>query len=158
MHSPEKVGRDAGVLAGGDPCGITVTDDMEALIALESDCVIYAAAGPEMDAAAVPDYLRFLEAGINVSTVTSPALVYPPAFHRPWTEQLTRAAEVGGATLYASGIEPGFAGDFLPLVLATQSNQIRSIRTVELFLYDTYPVTFLMKDAMGFGMPSTTSR
>lgn len=153
VHTPEKVGQDAGVLAGSDPIGITATDDIDALLALRPDCVVYAASGPEQDAAAVPDYIRILEAGINVVTVTSPALVYPPAFEPTWTEQLAHAAEAGGASLYASGIEPGFAADQLPLVLATQSNTIRSIRTAELFLYDTYPVTFVMMDVMGFGRP-----
>ncbi|HXZ61998.1 MAG TPA: hypothetical protein VEG62_04585 [Acidimicrobiales bacterium] len=153
VHSPEKVGQDAGVLAGLGPIGLPTTDDAQALLALAPDCVVYAASGPERDAAAVPDYLRILEAGVNVVTVTSPALVYPPGFHPEWTAQLERAAEAGGASLYASGIEPGFAADQLPLVLATQSNTIRSIRASELFLYDKYPVTFTMMDVMGFGKP-----
>lgn len=38
------------------------------------------------------------------------------------------------------------------LTLATQSHTIRSIRTQELFRYDTYPVTFMMFDVFGFGM------
>jgi hypothetical protein len=153
VHSPEKVGRDVGELVGLGHIGLTATDDVDALIALAPDCVIYAASGPEQDAAAVPDYLRMLESGINVVTVTSPALVYPPGFDPIWAEQLAQAAQAGGASLYASGIEPGFAADQLPLLLATQSNTIRSIRSSELFLYDKYPVTFVMMDVMGFGMP-----
>jgi hypothetical protein len=153
VHNPEKVGRDAGVLAGLEPIGLAATNDVDALLALAPHCVVYAASGPERDAAAVPDYVRILEAGVNIVTVTSPALVYPPGFNPTWTEQLARAAEAGGVSLYASGIEPGFAADQLPLVLATQSNTIRSIRTSELFLYDQYPVTFMMMDVMGFGKP-----
>jgi 2,4-diaminopentanoate dehydrogenase len=64
VHSPEKVGRDAGELAGGEPIGITATDDADALIALQPDCVVYSASGPERDAAAVPDYERLLESGL----------------------------------------------------------------------------------------------
>ena len=34
VHTPEKVGPDAGVLAGMEPIGLTVTDDFDALLAL----------------------------------------------------------------------------------------------------------------------------
>jgi hypothetical protein len=152
VHSPEKEGRDAGELAGMEPIGVRATNDVDAVLAEQPDCVVYAASRPEMDAGAVPD-ARLLEAGVNVVTVTSSSLVYPPAFAPPWPAQLTEAAERGRASLYASGIEPGFAADQLPLVLATMSNTITSIRSSELFLYDKYPVEFMMRDAMGFGLP-----
>ena len=67
MHTPEKVGQDAGVLVGMEPIGLAVTDDFDAA-PLRPDCVVYAASGPEQDAAAVPDYVRFLDAGVNVVT------------------------------------------------------------------------------------------
>jgi len=153
VHSPDKEGRDAGELAGMDPIGLPATNDVDVILAARPQCVIYAASGPQLDAAAVPDYVRLLEAGVNVVTVTSWSLVYPPAFEPTWLEQLTAAAERGGASLYASGIEPGFAADQLPLVLATMSNTIRSVRSSELFLYDQYPVEFVLRDSMGFGLP-----
>ena len=43
------VGRDAGELAGVGPVGVTATGDVDALIGLEPDCVVYAASGPERD-------------------------------------------------------------------------------------------------------------
>ena len=33
VHSPEKVGKDAGELAGGEPMGVVATNDADALIA-----------------------------------------------------------------------------------------------------------------------------
>lgn len=80
VHSADKVGRDAGELAGGDPLGVAATDDAEALIACKPDCVVYAASGPERDGAAVPDYLRLLAAGINVVSTSSTSLVHPPSY------------------------------------------------------------------------------
>ena len=47
VHSPEKDGRDVGELAGGGAIGLAATNDAAALIALEPDCVVYAASGPE---------------------------------------------------------------------------------------------------------------
>jgi hypothetical protein len=153
VHSPEKVGRDAGELAGIDPIGLAATNDAEALIALRPDCIVYTACGPERDGAAVPDYIRFLEAGINVVSTTSTRLVYPPAFDQPALDQMTGAAKSGSASFYASGLFPGFASDELALLLATQSNDIRTVRTTEVSLNDHYPVADVMMDGMGFGRP-----
>ena len=80
VHAPEKVGRDAGELAGVEPMGVMATNDADALIALAPDCVVYAASGPQRDAAAVPDYVRLLRAGINVVSTSSTSLVYPPSY------------------------------------------------------------------------------
>ena len=128
VHTPEKVGRDAGELAGVEPLGIAATNDADALVALAPDCVVYAASGPERGAGAVPDYVRLLEAGINVVTTTSTELVYPPVADAALRERLSKAAEAGGASLYASGIFPGFASDELALLLDHAVRDIRSIR------------------------------
>lgn len=154
VHSPEKVGVDAGVLAGGAPIGVRATDDADALIALAPDCVVYAASGPERDAAAVPDYVKLLGAGINVVSTSSTSLVFPPSYHAPqWREQLESAAETGNASLYVSGIFPGFASDQLALLMTTQSKSIRTIKVTEVALNDHYPVADVMMDGMGFGRP-----
>lgn len=154
VHSAEKVGRDAGELVGGEPLGLTVTDDADALIALRPDCVVYAASGPERDGGAVPDYLRLLSAGINVVSTSSTSLVYPPAYFSPeWREQMTAAARDGGASFYASGIFPGFASDELALLLSTQSKTIRCLTVTEVALNDHYPVADVMMNGMGFGRP-----
>ncbi len=152
VHSPDKVGKDAGELAGGEMTGVTATNDADALIALKPDCVVYAASGPERDAAAVRDYLRLLAAGINVVSTSSTSLVYPPAYFAPdWYNQLDAAAKAGGASFYGSGIFPGFASDQLALLMATQSKSIRSITASEVALNDHYPVADVMMDGMGFG-------
>jgi hypothetical protein len=115
--------------------------------------VCYSASGEALDAAAVPDLARMLAAGINVVTVSTPGLVHPASYRPEWRAQLETAAAKGNATLYASGIEPGFAGDQLPLTLMTMSDTVRSVRTQEIFRYDGYPVAFVMFDVFGFGKP-----
>jgi hypothetical protein len=154
VHSPEKVGKDAGTLAGIDPIGVTATNDANALIALQPDCVVYAASGPDRDAGAVPDYLKLLEAGINVVSTSSTSLVYPPAYYSPeWRDQMQTAAKAGGASFYASGIFPGFGSDQLALLLSTQSKKIRCLKVTEVALNDHYPVADVMMNGMGFGHP-----
>ncbi len=150
VHTPEKVGRDAGELAGVDPLGVVATDDIDLLIGLAPDCVVYAASGPERGAGAVPDYERLLGAGINVVTTTSTDLVHPPSADETLRARLERAAQKGGASIYASGIFPGFASDELALLLTTQSRSIRTIRLIEVSLNDHYPVADVMMDGLGF--------
>jgi hypothetical protein len=48
-------------------------------------------------------------------------------------------------------MEPGFAADQLPLTMLTLSDTVRSVRTLEIFLYDEYPVEFMMREVFGFG-------
>ena len=154
VHSQDKVGKDAGTLAGIDPVGVTATNDADALIALRPDCVVYAASGPDRDAGAVPDYVNLLEAGINVVSTSSTSLVYPPAYYSPqWRAEMETAAKTGDASFYASGIFPGFGSDQLALLLATQSKKITCLKVTEVALNDHYPVADVMMNGMGFGHP-----
>jgi 2,4-diaminopentanoate dehydrogenase len=154
VHSPDKVGKDVGELADGEPLGLLATNDAEALIALAPDCVVYAASGPDRDGAAVPDYVRLLTAGINVVSTSSTSLVYPSSYYAPqWRDEMEAAAKAGGASFYASGIFPGFASDQLALLMTTQSKSIRQITVSEVALNDHYPVADVMMDGMGFGRP-----
>ncbi|WP_261863887.1 dihydrodipicolinate reductase, partial [Mycobacterium montefiorense] len=94
------------------------------------------------------------EAGINVVTTSTTRLVNPHAYEpAQWRDQLVAAAKQGQVSLYASGIEPGFAADYLPLVLSTQSSSIDKIHAYEIGLYDDYGVPDIMSDALGFGRP-----
>jgi hypothetical protein len=154
VHSADKVGRDAGELANGEPIGVAATNDADALIAMKPDCVVYAAAGPERDALAIPDYVKLLSAGINVVTTSTTRLVNPHAYEpAEWRDQLATAAKQGQVSLYASGIEPGFAADYLSLVLTTQSSTIEKIHAYEIGLYDDYGVPDIMINGLGFGQP-----
>ncbi len=153
VHTPGKVGRDAGELAGIAPLGIRATNDMAALVELQPDCIVYGASGPERGAGAVGDYERLLTAGINVVTTTSTELVYPPVADEALRNRLSDAAAAGGASLYASGIFPGFASDELALLLATQSRNITTLRLIEISLNDHYPVADVMMDGLGFARP-----
>ena len=149
----DKVGRDVGELCGIAPLGVTATDDVDALLALAPDCVCYSASGEGLDVAAAADIERILAAGINVVTVSIAGLVFPAGYDAAIRGRLEEAARRGNATLYASGIEPGFAGDQFVLTLLTMSDTITSVRTQEIFLYDTYPVEFVMREVFGFGKP-----
>ncbi len=59
--SADKVGRDVGELCDIDPIGVTATDDIDALLALKPDCVVY---NPMWQDAG--ELVRILESGANV--------------------------------------------------------------------------------------------
>jgi len=153
VHSAEKAGLDAGVVAGIQPLGVTTTTDVDALIALKPDCFAYAGPGEARDSTVIGKLARFLEAGINVSTVSAVGLMHPPSWRADRRDVLEAAAAKGGVTAYSAGLEPGFAGDHFPLVLTMMSETIRSIRVQEIFRYDGYPVRQMLFDILGFGMP-----
>jgi len=62
--SGDKLGRDAGELCGLDPLGIAPTNDVDALLALKPDCVVYNPVWPSTD-----EPVRILESGANVIPV-----------------------------------------------------------------------------------------
>jgi len=151
VHDPAKVGRDIGDLAGTGPVGVAASGDADALLALAPDCVCYTATGESRPDACVEDIAGMLGRGIHVVTTSLPGLVHPAAFDPKHVARLESACREGGASLYASGVEPGFAGDHLVLVLATLSHRIRSVRTQEIFSYSDYPVAFTLFEVFGFG-------
>ena len=59
--SADKVGEDVGVLCGLDPLGVIATDDVDALLALQPDCVVYNPMWSDTD-----ELVRILSAGVNV--------------------------------------------------------------------------------------------
>ena len=102
-----------------------------------------------------PRLRPILEAGINIVTVSTRGLVYPPGYDAdlssPSSRRGRRAGErddllVGHRTRVRGRPPPAAAHARSP------TGSRRSTRT-ELFLYDGYPVTFDMFDVMGFGMP-----
>src|SRR5262245_63046382 len=64
--SDDKVGRDVGELCGMEVVGVTATDDVDALLALEPDCVVYNPMWHDTG-----EVVRMLEAGVNVVTTAA---------------------------------------------------------------------------------------
>lgn len=49
VYNPEKVGKDAGELLGVGLIGVQATDDIEAILELDADCVCYTPLGTTLD-------------------------------------------------------------------------------------------------------------
>lgn len=153
-HSPEKVGLDAAELCDwNQPTGIIASDDAEALLALDADCVCYTAQGETRMADTLDDFDRILRSGTNIVNTAIVSLVYPKAGGRRMVAKLTEACSVGGSSFFTSGFDPGWSGDVIPLALAQCSERVDSIRISELMDYSTYEDPGFTGVFFGFGRP-----
>ncbi|HKY68273.1 MAG TPA: hypothetical protein VJM49_17950 [Acidimicrobiales bacterium] len=153
VSNPDKVGVDAGTLAGlGRELGVPATDDAEALLALEPDCIVHTAWADTRLFEAMADLERFLRAGVNVVSSSPVFLQHPQgAVGEEMYRGVVEAAEQGGASLWVNGIDPGFANDWLPLVLTSICERIDEVRCMEVLNYATYDQPDVLFDIMGFG-------
>lgn len=99
--SPEKVGQDAGALCGRPETGIRATGDIAAVIAARPDVVIYTPFTGDVD-----DLVVLLENGINV--LSTNLLFHVGGLRGAVRDRLEAAAQKGGASLYITGINPGW--------------------------------------------------
>ncbi len=110
----EKAGRDAAELCELDEStGVTATNDIDALVALEADCVVYTSQAEPRPHAAIKEITKFLRAGTNVVGTSLVWLVAPQHADDWLRTPLEQACEAGGTSLYINGIDPGFSGDTL---------------------------------------------
>src|SRR2546423_1116359 len=149
--SDEKAGRDAGELCGIGPTGVTATKDRDEILALDADCVLYMPQGEMNPEAALDDVCALLASGKNVVSTALTALIYPQSMGENVVERLERACADGGASFHATGIEPGWASEVLPLTMSGLFRQIDSLLVQELLDYSTYDSAFMLFDVMGFG-------
>jgi 2,4-diaminopentanoate dehydrogenase len=155
VSDPAKVGKDAGQLAGlGRDLGVLATNDADALLALKPDCIVHTAMADNRLMEALEDLRRFLAAGINVVSSGPVFLQYPEGtVPGDFFEPIKAAAKEGAASLFVNGVDPGFANDWLPLVITSVSERIDEVRCMELLDYSTYDSPTVMFDVMGFGKP-----
>lgn len=108
--SADKAGTDVGELIGIDAIGVTSTNDVDELIAARPDVVgYYPIVNPDEVPTHVDNVCRLLEAGINV--VSSANIITG----RWWgaEDRLNEAGVRGNASVFGSGVNPGFVNQLL---------------------------------------------
>jgi 4-hydroxy-tetrahydrodipicolinate reductase len=155
VSNPDKVGRDAGALAGLDrTLGVAATGDVDAVLALQPDVVVHTAMADDRLMEALADLQLLLRAGINVVSSGPVFLQYPYGVVADSMIAPVRDAAIeGGVSLFVNGVDPGFANDALPLVLTGVSERIDELRVSEVLNYATYNQPMVLFDIMGFGRP-----
>ena len=141
VHTTEKVGKDAGELCGMAALGVVATNDIEEILALEADCVMYSPIMPDRGIVR-----RILESGKNVVT--------PLGWFYPETKDvadLEEACQKNQVTLHGTGIHPGGITERFPLMVSALSRDITHVRAEEFSDIRTYAAPFVVSDIMGFG-------
>jgi len=150
VHSPDKVGRDAGEVLGlGRELGVACTDDTS--VVGRVGAVAYMASGDIRPDAAAADIAGCLAAG---ASVVSPALyaLYDPLSAPPeLVGPLRDAAAAGGGSLFVSGVDPGWGNDLLPVLASGLCASVTSVRCQELFDYSTYDQPDAVRHLVGMG-------
>ncbi|GAA3241674.1 dihydrodipicolinate reductase [Actinocorallia longicatena] len=154
VHNPDKVGRDAGDLAGlGRELGVAATDDIEAVLAAGPQAVVYAASGEIRPDDALADCNRAIRAGAVVVTPSMYALYDQSNAPAEMREPVLAAIAEGGGSLFVSGVDPGWGNDVLPLLISGLGSEIDVIRCQEIFDYTTYDQEDSVRYLVGMGQP-----
>ncbi len=127
---PAKVGQDAGEVFGFPPTGVTISNDIEAVLKLEAEVVllylptIYEAGNmrPSGYKPMAENICQALKAKKNVLT---PLPIYhlhktAPAIY----EMINQCARENGVTFVQQGIFPGLYNPYLPVVLASMAGRV----------------------------------
>lgn len=153
-NSPDKIGRDAADLCGlTEPVGVTATDDIDALVALDADCVVYTSQAETRPMEALSEISRFLRAGVNVVGTSFVWMVAPEQADDWLRRPLQEACAQGNSTLYINGIDPGFSGDTLVYAALSLATRATAVTVQEVFDYGTYDDAEFTGATFGFGTP-----
>lgn len=151
VANPDKVGKDAGTIAGVDACGVLATDDRRSVLDTKPDAVVYTATADIRPEEAGADLMACLEAGVNVVSSAFYAFLHPGSAPAEILGPINDVCKDSGASLLVSGIDPGWVMDMLPVVLSGASSGIREIRTQEIFNYALYDQPHVVREVIGFG-------
>lgn len=148
VYTDNKAGVDAGTLVGLPAAGITTTTDADEIATLDADCVLYCARDFG-DWRSDDVLVRLLESGKNV--VTSLAYFRAESRAPDVIERLEDACRRGGTSLHASGINPGYIGERLGVILTGFSHDLEQVKIEE--FYDITPLSEELAHLLGIGLP-----
>lgn len=146
VTSDEKNGKDAGDIVGLPRTGVICSNDMEKMIAMEADCVLFA---PLNMADTTLDLVcRLLASGKNVVSPAGPFL--PNKFFPEAAARVEAACREGNSSFHGCGVHPGFSGDILPITLVRLMNRVDCIEVTEIIDKVRNPMVYT--EVMGFGL------
>jgi 4-hydroxy-tetrahydrodipicolinate reductase len=161
VYDEKKAGADAGALCGEPETGIIATTDRQAIFGLGADCVIYMprATGTGISRAGltqeqlIDDIAALLEAGTNIVTSCTDLFAGGVRLSGEGRARVLAACERGGSSVWASGSDPGFITETLPLALLSVQRRIDKIELMEYGDLSHRPSRHMVMDQMRFGKP-----
>ncbi|MEO6093530.1 MAG: dihydrodipicolinate reductase [Novosphingobium sp.] len=147
VSSPEKVGKDAGELAGIAPVGIKATNSAAEMIALDADCVLYMRHGTDWD-----EICALLASGKNIVT-TRGDFHYPPMIDPDKRARVEAACREGNTSIYSTGSSPGFVSEALTIPLLSLARRHDLLTIDEYGDCSSRNSPHMLFEQMGFGKP-----
>jgi 4-hydroxy-tetrahydrodipicolinate reductase len=151
-YSEDKIGRDAGDIAGIGPVGVVATGTVDAIIEAAPDCINFNGVWPDTDL-----FVAVLEAGINVVSTADWITGHHrdrnfplPSGRRP-TEVIEAACRVGGSTFYGTGMNPGLA-NILSVVATAGMGRVDHVTVLESVDVSCHHSVDTWKNC-GYGLP-----
>ena len=145
VHAEAKAGRDAGELCGLAPIGVRATRDIDEIVALKPDCVLYMPQGYDLG-----DICRLLASGANIVT-TRGEFLNPACLDPAVREQVEEACREGGSSIHSTGSSPGFVTEALPIVLTSLQRRLDGLTISEFADLSQRPSPEMLFQIMGFG-------
>jgi hypothetical protein len=146
VYSPDKHGVDIATLVDRSPIGVTATTDVNEILALDADCVIYTPRNTSID-----DVCSILASGKNV--VTTAFLFHPRRINPADRDKLSQVCQAGRTSVHGGGLNPGNLSGVLPLAMSGMSRRIDRITLQERADWSFYDSTAITFDNMAFGQP-----
>jgi hypothetical protein len=154
-YSADKAGQDAGHIVGLGKTGVLATNDMDAILALDADCVVFNGLGDTKDPAETEETIcRILASGKNVVSTAVSRHVHMDALPKESRERLEAACRKGGVSFFSSGINPGFTAEALPVAITAVADRIDHIQCIELVDMAQYTSGQIVHEAIGMGKPA----
>ncbi len=144
VYSDEKEGKDAGDIAETDATGIIATQDVDAIMALDADCVLYCPMPWDVD-----EMCRILASGKHL--ITPCPYWFPFKQDKEAADKIEAACREGGVNLHASGCNPGGIAERFPLVFSGWCNRIDRITMTEYGDCRDYASEGVVRDLMNLG-------
>jgi hypothetical protein len=147
VYSEAKAGDDAGKLCGLDETGVIATHDIDEVVALGADCVLYTPRLCDFD-----EVCRLLASGANIVTTRG-------EFHRAASldpalrERVEDACRRGGTSIHSTGSSPGFITEAVPLALTSIQRRLDGLTIEESADLSRRDSPGLLFEVMGFGKP-----
>jgi 4-hydroxy-tetrahydrodipicolinate reductase len=147
VTSPAKAGKDAGDLCGLPATGVTATNDVDQILALNADCVLYMPAACNVD-----EVCALLASGANIVT-TRGEFHHPDSLDPETRARVEAACTAGGTSIHSTGSSPGFISEALPIALASIQRRLDLLTINEFADLSKRDSPDLLFNIMGFGVP-----
>ncbi|HEY5096421.1 MAG TPA: hypothetical protein VII46_00170, partial [Acidimicrobiales bacterium] len=145
VYSEDKAGRDAGELCGLPPTGVPATRDLDEILELGADCVLYMPRACDIE-----EVGRLLASGANIVT-TRGEFHHPGSMDAGTRERVEAACLAGGTSIHSTGSSPGFISEAVPLVLTSIQRHLDHLAIEEFADLSRRDSPDLLFDLMGFG-------